>query len=169
MMIDYATLLILPGNTPQLVYQRSQLPCMVGANGVTQNKQEGDHATPAALLPLRRIFYRADRVKRPETALPCEALSPQDGWCDDSTHPDYNRFVTVPHPGRHERLWRDDHAYDLIAVLGWNDDPPVRHRGSAIFLHLPTERGTTEGCIALAEPLWRTLIANGVSGIDTRL
>ena len=57
----------------------------------------------------------------------------------------------LPFPARHERLWRDDHVYDLIAVLGWNDAPVVPGRGSAIFLHVarPDFSGT-EGCVALA-------------------
>ncbi|MBU2653405.1 L,D-transpeptidase family protein [Acidomonas methanolica] len=143
-------------------------PAMLGAAGLRGDKSEGDHATPAALLPLRRIFYRADRVARPRTTLPCEPLSRADGWCDDPGHPDYNRFITLPHPGRHETLWRDDHAYDLIAVLGWNDDPPRPGRGSAIFLHLPTASGVTEGCIAVEPPHWRALIEAGVTAIDAR-
>lgn len=52
----------------------------------------------------------------------------------------------------YERLWRDDDAYDLIVPLGYNDNPPVPGKGSAIFLHCarPDWRGT-EGCVALAK------------------
>ena len=53
---------------------------------------------------------------------------------------------------RHEKLWRDDHAYDLIIPLGYNDNPPAAGKGSAIFMHIaqPDWRGT-EGCVALAQ------------------
>lgn len=149
-----------------LTFRQHQFPVAIGANGTRSDKSEGDSATPPGLLPLRRVFYRADRLARPRTSLPCEPLAPHDGWCDDPRHRDYNRFVTLPHDARCENLWRDDHSYDLIAVLGWNDDPPVPGRGSAIFLHLPTTSGVTEGCIALPEAQWRTLLADGMAAIE---
>ena len=50
-----------------------------------------------------------------------------------------------------DRLKRADHLYDLILVLGHNDRPRVRGRGSAIFMHLPREGySPTAGCIALS-------------------
>jgi L,D-peptidoglycan transpeptidase YkuD (ErfK/YbiS/YcfS/YnhG family) len=49
-------------------------------------------------------------------------------------------------------MWRDDHLYDLVAVVGFNDDPVVPGRGSAIFLHLARlDYLPTAGCVALAE------------------
>jgi L,D-peptidoglycan transpeptidase YkuD (ErfK/YbiS/YcfS/YnhG family) len=49
-----------------------------------------------------------------------------------------------------EGLKRDDHLYDLVLVLGYNDRPRVRGKGSAIFVHLARPGLTpTEGCIAL--------------------
>lgn len=52
-----------------------------------------------------------------------------------------------------EYLFRADHVYDLIIPLGYNDNPVVPGRGSAIFLHLAHEDyRPTEGCIALAKP-----------------
>ncbi|GBQ15315.1 L,D-transpeptidase family protein [Swaminathania salitolerans] len=146
----------------------AQIPVAIGAGGISAHKNEGDHATPVGVLPFRRVFYRADRTSRPETTLPVEALSPHDGWCDDAGHPDYNRFVTTPHPASHERLWRDDNSYDLIVVLGWNDLSPVPGRGSAIFMHLPTRSGFTEGCIALPDASLRQLLRRGVSGIEVQ-
>ncbi len=48
-------------------------------------------------------------------------------------------------------LWRADHLYDLLVVIGFNDDPVVRGRGSAIFLHVARPNyGPTEGCVAIA-------------------
>jgi L,D-peptidoglycan transpeptidase YkuD (ErfK/YbiS/YcfS/YnhG family) len=65
-------------------------------------------------------------------------------------HRDYNRMVRLPHDGHCESLWRKDGLYDVIGVLGWNDAPVERKRGSAIFLHVARPNyAPTEGCIAL--------------------
>ncbi len=142
------------------------LPAVLGAGGIRVDKREGDGATPAGLLRLRRVLYRADRVPAPACAVPREALAPDDGWCDDLSHRDYNTPVRLPHPGRHERLWRDDRLYDLLGVLGWNDDPVVRDRGSAIFLHVAHPDGRpTEGCIALQPDALRLVLAAGLTAI----
>lgn len=145
------------------------LRCALGRGGVRADKSEGDGATPAGLLPLRRVLYRADRTTPPACAVPLEPIGPQDGWCDDPSHPDYNRPITLPHPARHERLWREDALYDILGVLGWNDAPVVKGRGSAIFLHLARpELAPTEGCIALPERELRALLAEGLTEILVR-
>ncbi len=63
-------------------------------------------------------------------------------------------------------MWREDALYDIVGVLGWNDAPVERGRGSAIFLHLARpDRAPTEGCVALAEADLRAVLAAGLSGI----
>ena len=48
-------------------------------------------------------------------------------------------------------MWRDDGAYDLVVMLGFNDAPPIAGRGSAIFLHCIADGKTsTAGCVAVA-------------------
>ncbi|MBN9563267.1 MAG: L,D-transpeptidase family protein [Alphaproteobacteria bacterium] len=150
----------------RLIFQGRVFRAALGRGGVRRDKQEGDGATPAGALPLRRVLYRADRIAHPACAVPVEPLAPDDGWCDDPTHPDYNRMIRLPHPARHEALWRDDAVYDLIGVLGWNDQPVIRERGSAIFLHVArADFAPTEGCVALALPDLCDLLAAGVTGI----
>lgn len=125
--------------------------CALGRGGIVVDKREGDGGTPAGAWALRRVLYRADRLDPPGTALPCAEITPDQGWCDDPAHPDYNRQVSLPFAASHEKLWRDDAVYDLIVVLGHNDDPPVAGKGSAIFMHVARpDYGPTEGCIALA-------------------
>ncbi|MGE0725037.1 MAG: L,D-transpeptidase [Alphaproteobacteria bacterium] len=131
--------------------------CALGKGGIRADKREGDGATPIGRFTLRRLLFRPDRLARPETGLPVAAIAPEDGWCDDPADPAYNRPVRLPHPARHERMWRDDHLYDLVVVIAHNDDPPVPHAGSAVFVHLARENyGPTEGCVALAREdlLW---------------
>ncbi|HEY2132150.1 MAG TPA: L,D-transpeptidase family protein [Acetobacteraceae bacterium] len=138
----------------------------LGRAGIRAEKQEGDAATPAGLLPLRRVLYRADRQPIPRTAVPREPLSPDDGWCDDPTHVDYNRLIRLPHPARHEVLWREDGLYDVIGVLGWNDAPVVRGRGSAIFLHVARpDLSPTEGCVALPLGELRRVLEAGLTAL----
>ncbi len=126
--------------------------CALGTGGVTQAKREGDRATPAGRFALRRLYYRADRIPRPITGLSeVSPLDPADGWCDDPSDGRYNCLVRHPYTASAERLWRDDGLYDVIAVLGYNDDPVVAGAGSAIFLHVARpEYEPTEGCVALA-------------------
>lgn len=129
------------------------LRCALGKNGVTAaaQKREGDGASPAGRWPARRVWYRPDREDVPQTGLPVIAIRPADGWSDDPRETTYNRPVTLPCRGSHERLWREDGLYDLIVELGYNDDPPEAGRGSAIFLHVARPGlAPTEGCIALA-------------------
>ncbi|MGH7044044.1 MAG: L,D-transpeptidase family protein [Acetobacteraceae bacterium] len=143
------------------------LRAALGRGGIRAAKQEGDGATPAGVLALRRVLYRADRGPSPVCMMPMEPLAPDDGWCDDPDHCDYNHMVRLPHPGRAEALWRDDTVYDLIGVLGWNDAPVVRGRGSAIFLHVArVDFAPTEGCVALAVDDLRRALAIGLREIE---
>ena len=124
--------------------------CALGRGGVRVDKREGDGATPLGCFPLRRVLYRADRIARPETGLPATPLDPHLGWCDDPADTAYNTPVRLPYSAGHERLWRDDALYDLIVVIGYNDDPVEPGRGSAIFLHVArSDFAPTEGCIAV--------------------
>lgn len=139
----------------------------LGRGGLTADKREGDGATPMGNLELRRVLYRADRLRRPQSSLPTVPLAPHDGWCDDPADADYNRLIRLPHSARHEALWRNDAIYDVIAVLGWNDAPVERGRGSAIFMHVARpDLSPTEGCIALALPDLLAVLAAGVTSLS---
>jgi L,D-peptidoglycan transpeptidase YkuD (ErfK/YbiS/YcfS/YnhG family) len=136
------------------------LPCALGRAGCRARKREGDGATPVGLWRMREVLYRPDRVRRPRTHLPVRAIRPRDGWCDASADRNYNRPVRHPYAASAERLWRQDELYDVVVVLGYNDSPRVRGRGSAIFMHVAKPGYTpTEGCIALARPLLLRLLA----------
>ena len=149
---------------------RQQLRVAIGRGGMRRDKAEGDGATPIGAMPLRQVFWRADRLAAPACAVPRLPLQPADAWCDDAAHADYNRLVRLPHEGGHERLWREDPVYDVVGVLGWNDAPVVAGRGSAIFLHVARDGyEPTSGCVALAcsDLLW--LLSAGMSGIVTEM
>ena len=98
----------------------------------------------------RQVLHRPDRVPQPMTYLPVLELTSNDGWCNDPSHHYYNQPVTLPHAASHELLWREDPAYDIIVVTGYNSSPVVPFSGSAIFLHVAKPSfEPTEGCIAV--------------------
>ncbi|HXV22920.1 MAG TPA: L,D-transpeptidase family protein [Alphaproteobacteria bacterium] len=142
-----------------------RLRCALGRGGLKADKREGDGATPIGAWPMRRLLYRADRGIPPSTRLTATQIGPEDGWCDDPCDPAYNQPVRLPYPGRAERLWRQDGLYDLLVVLGHNDDPVVPGLGSAIFLHVAAPGyGPTEGCIGLARPDLERILAEAGLG-----
>lgn len=142
------------------------MQAVIGKNGVTTHKCEGDLCTPVGHFTLRKVYYRADRTPRPVTLLPVAPITPQDGWCDDPGSALYNHIITRPHPARHEVLWREDAIYNIVVVIGYNDSPAVPGRGSAIFMHLQRpDRTPTEGCVALSERDLLAVLASGATGI----
>lgn len=128
-------------------------------------KREGDGATPVGIWRLKRVLYRADRISPPETALPVAVIAQNDGWCDAPDDPAYNRPVMLPYPASAESMWREDGVYDLVVVLGHNDDPPVAGLGSAIFMHLArSDYSPTEGCIAISRADMESLLSKARPG-----
>lgn len=133
------------------MFRHGVRPAALGRSGIRALKREGDGGTPLGRFPVRQVFYRADRVGRPRTKLPLHAIQEHDGWCDDPADRNYNRLVKLPARQSAEGLKRGDALYDLLLVLGYNDRPRVRGRGSAIFVHLARPGYTpTDGCIALS-------------------
>ena len=129
-------------------------PCALGRSGIVAEKREGDGGTPLGRWPIRELRYRADRITGLRTGLSAQPIEADQGWCDAADDPAYNRQVRLPYAAAHEKLWRDDHLYDLVVVLGYNDAPVVPGAGSAIFFHLARPAGDgfapTEGCVAVA-------------------
>ncbi len=143
------------------------VPAVFGKGGTrpATSKREGDGTTPLGVWPIRCALLRPDRVPAPVTVLPWRWLRAEDGWSDDPADPAYNRPVRLPHGFSAETLWREDHVYDVIIILGHNDTPPVAPLGSAIFWHLarPDARAT-EGCVAVARDVllrWMARLATG--------
>lgn len=136
------------------------IPCSLGPGGVVRRKREGDASTPAGLWQLRCLYYRADRLPRPRTGLPVHIIRPDLGWCDAAHDRFYNRPVALPFSASAEHLYRDDHLYDLLVVLGHNDAPVVPGAGSCIFFHLMRpDAGATEGCVAVTKTDMTTILA----------
>lgn len=128
-------------------------PCAIGRSGViaADEKTEGDGMSPIGRWAVRRAYWRADRLDRPATRLVLDPVNAEDGWCDAPEDPAYNLPVRLPYPASCETMRREDGLYDLVVVLGHNDDPPRPGLGSAIFLHCASPAfKPTEGCVAIA-------------------
>ena len=139
------------------------LPVSLGATGIRANKREGDRATPRGAFRLLRLWWREDRVRRPRTRLAVRRIGPADAWCEDPADRRYNRPIRLRAEDLADRLWREDHLYDLLIELDHNTRPRVAGRGSAVFVHVarPGFRPTA-GCVALAaEDLLRLLARLG--------
>jgi L,D-peptidoglycan transpeptidase YkuD (ErfK/YbiS/YcfS/YnhG family) len=141
------------GNDQYTEWGAGSRRCAVGRGGIAEKLREGDGITPIGVWPLRRVLYRADRMSAPRCVLPVTPLQPHDGWCEAPDDPDYNRLIRLPHRAAADSMWREDHLYDVVVVVGYNDAPVIAGRGSAIFIHLARAAFTpTAGCVALALP-----------------
>ncbi len=137
---------------PVMDWGQGPRACAIGPAGIAVKKSEGDGITPLGVFELREVFYRADRIQNLNTILPLWKIEPDDGWCDAPEDQSYNRLVKLPHTASAETLWREDHVYDIIVVIGFNDDPVYAGKGSAIFLHLAKpDFPPTAGCVALTQ------------------
>ena len=146
--------------------------CALGRSGIVRAKREGDGGTPAGTHRLVGVLYRPDRIGRPVTRLPVAPIRRDDGWCDDPADIRYNRPVRLPYGASHERLWREDHLYDVVVVLDYNLTAPMPGRGSAIFLHLARAAfAPTAGCVAVDMETMRRLLAfaNGQTRLTASL
>jgi L,D-peptidoglycan transpeptidase YkuD (ErfK/YbiS/YcfS/YnhG family) len=130
--------------------------CLLGKNGRTHRKREGDGKSPVGRWKLGQLYYRSDKMGHVKGA---RSLKPGDGWCDATGHGRYNRPVSLPFAASHEGMWRKDEAYDLVCLTDHNQRPRIQGLGSAIFFHLWREGASgTEGCIALAEADFRKVL-----------
>lgn len=124
------------------------LPVALGRTGIKADKREGDGATPRGRFRPLRIWWRADRTIQPRTTLPVRRITGTDAWCENPADRRYNRPIHAGATG--DRLWRDDHLYDLIVEIDHNTRPRIKGRGSAVFLHVARPGlDPTAGCIAM--------------------
>jgi len=140
----------------------------LGRGGVLTDKREGDGATPAGRFRPVRLWWRNDRLSRPQTLLPVRPITPADGWCEDPGDRRYNQPIRL-RPGAHgDRLARKDALYDIIVEIDHNTRPRVAGRGSAVFIHVARPGlGPTAGCVAMPRPALQRLIRR--LGPNTRI
>jgi L,D-peptidoglycan transpeptidase YkuD (ErfK/YbiS/YcfS/YnhG family) len=136
------------------------IPVALGSGGIKANKREGDGGTPRGRFQPRRLWWRADRLRRPRTFLPVRAIAPEDAWCEDPSNRHYNQPVRLNPDRGGDRLLRDDHLYDFVIEIDHNTLPRIAGRGSAVFLHLARKNFLpTAGCVAMTRTAMLRLLA----------
>lgn len=149
-----------------VVVGRTGIAWGVGFDGVSSegpHKHEGDGKAPAGVFPLDTVFGFAPRDSMQSVRLPYVQLLPSTDCVDDTTSSHYNTVVnkaTAPavdwNTAEHMRQMGQ---YKMGVIVGYNAMPPVRGRGSCIFLHIwagPESR--TAGCTAFDEAKLRDMI-----------
>jgi L,D-peptidoglycan transpeptidase YkuD (ErfK/YbiS/YcfS/YnhG family) len=133
-----------------LKYKNLKFRCALGKEGVKKKTMEGDNITPKGIFKIIKIYYRPDKIKKIKTLIKKIKIKKNMGWCDDPNSRFYNKLINLPTKYSHEKLYRNDHLYDLIVVLSYNTNPIIKNKGSAIFMHIAKNSyKKTKGCIAL--------------------
>lgn len=122
------------------------------------DKREGDGRSPAGVFTIGTAFgYGAEAPEG--MSWPYRSAGARDYFVDEASSADYNRWRRIPDGeanlpevrwGSFERMRRDDHVYEVGAVIEHNERC-VPGAGSAIFLHVWGAPGApTSGCTAMS-------------------
>ncbi len=138
-------------NKETLLFDDFKFKCSIGKKGFNKEKKEGDETTPKGLFNLGNIYYRADRVPKPDSKVKKIVIKKNMGWCDDSKSKYYNKIIKIKKNLNigYEKLFRKDSKYDYLILIKYNYKKIKKNKGSAIFLHLTKNYLPTKGCIAL--------------------
>jgi D-alanyl-D-alanine dipeptidase len=147
-----------PAGAPvPVVVGRSGLGWAADAGAAASNgdprKREGDGRSPAGVFPLDTAFGYAPADSMQWVRLPYVPLDVGTECVDDTGSVHYNTVVdraAVPAVdwSSSERM-RSVREYRYGVIVGYNATPPVRGRGSCIFLHVWDGPGShTSGCTA---------------------
>ena len=137
-------------NKYTLLIDEFKFKCCIGKKGSTINKKEGDKKTPTGTFKIENLYYRKDRIEKPDTSLKIIKIKKNMGWCDDIRYPrKYNKLIKFNKKIKHEKLHRKDHKYDLLIPVKYNFNKPIVGLGSCIFIHLTNNYKPTAGCIGI--------------------
>ena len=136
-------------NKEYLIVDEFKFKCSIGKKGLNSKKIEGDHCTPIGVFKIGKVYYRPDRIKKPDTSLKTKKITKNMGWCDDPYNKNYNKEIILNRKNKGEKLFRKDSIYDILIVIKYNTKNVRPFKGSAIFIHLTKNYKNTNGCIAL--------------------
>lgn len=124
---------------------------LVGKNGISSVKKEGDGKTPKGVFSLTTSFGTDPMPTG--TKIPYKRVNKNFYWVDDVKSKDYNKMIY--YRGNPNNKWNSyerltHRLYSHAIVVNYNTNPIVKGKGSAIFLH--TRDGSTKytlGCVAM--------------------
>ena len=143
-------MIILVKNKYSLQVDDFLFKCSIGKNGASKCKKEGDKKTPKGIFNIGKLYFRNDRIKKIDTKLRLIKIKKTMGWCDDlNDKKNYNKLINIQKKIKHEKLFRNDHKYDLLIPIKYNYKKRIIGKGSCIFLHLTNNYKPTAGCVTL--------------------
>jgi D-alanyl-D-alanine dipeptidase len=152
----------------------AEVPIVVGRTGLAWGdaalatngqpvKHEGDGKSPVGIFPLDTAFGFAPRDSMAALRLPYVQLQPGSDCVDDEQSSYYNTVVDRARVPRVDwnsaEHMRQIGVYRIGVIVGYNAMPPVRGRGSCIFLHIWSgPASVTAGCTAMDASALDTLM-----------
>lgn len=123
--------------------------CGYGRNGLKawNERHEGDKTTPVGSFPILHAFGISPN---PGTQMSWRDVTPNSWWSGEQAT--YNTWVESATPISGEHLSEYTICYKYAMAVGFNVNPTVYKRGSAIFLHCknPADWGSA-GCVSVEE------------------
>ncbi|SDZ89078.1 L,D-peptidoglycan transpeptidase YkuD, ErfK/YbiS/YcfS/YnhG family [Oribacterium sp. KHPX15] len=130
--------------------------CGYGRKGLKlfSERHEGDETTPIGSFPILHAFGFGSN---PGTAMTWREITENSYWSGEKDT--YNTWVESATPVGGEHLIKYEICYKYAMAIGFNINPTVYKRGSAIFLHCknPAEWGSA-GCVSVLEEDMLTLL-----------
>jgi zinc D-Ala-D-Ala dipeptidase len=164
--------------TPTSAWRRidAPVPLVVGRTGIAwgvgfdnassdgPHKREGDGKSPAGIFAIDTAFGFAPRESAPKVRLAYVQLLPTTDCVDDTASAHYNTVVDRRTVARVDwnsaEHMRQVPQYKIGVIVSYNSSPPVKGRGSCIFLHIWAGPDShTAGCTAFDEAkLWEVML-----------
>jgi zinc D-Ala-D-Ala dipeptidase len=149
-----------------VVVGRTGIAWGVGFDGVSTegpHKHEGDGKAPSGVFPLDTAFGFAPRDSMRALKLAYAQLLPTTDCVDDVASAHYNTVVDKALVSRIDwnsaEHMREVAQYKIGVIVGYNAAPPVKGRGSCIFLHIWAGPDShTAGCTAFDEAKLRDVL-----------
>ena len=134
--------------------------CGYGSNGMSTDRHEGDRTTPVGSFPILHGFGIA---ANPGSAMQYRKVTNNSYWSGE--YSTYNQWVESTRPVAGEHLI-SYYQYKYAMAIGFNRNPTVYKKGSAIFLHCKSyDHWSTAGCVSVEESVMKRLLVMSRNGV----